>query len=194
MAASPLQGERKHKLPGKSSLHLEPGGFAADSFLGLCPALLRQAKVSTRLLMTRGPRLQSSSWMPFSAPIREDHAISKLRGAHCQKCRLQPQFFQGQGADQGGRHTMKVTMTKFINGLDSGNLQRIQQSQQQRNFAVFRDFFSGRRAATVSWATAKKSGSQIGAMVGLTTKRAVEQQALKDWKSARSPSTEQCGL
>ena len=132
MAASRFQGERKHKLPGKSSLHLEPGGFAVASILELCPAPLRQAKVFTRLWMTRGPLLQSSSWRPFSAPIREEHAISELRGAHCQKCRLERQHFQGQGADQGGRHTMKVTMTKFINGLDSGNLQhgRLQQSQQ----------------------------------------------------------------
>lgn len=55
-------------------------------------------------------------------------------GARCQTCRLEPQHFQAQGADQGGRHTMKVTMTRsrFINGLDSANLQRgrLQQSQQ----------------------------------------------------------------
>ena len=157
--------------------------------------------------------------------------------------------------DQAGRYTMKITMTKFIQTLDVGQVQRgrLQQppaltpSEQKElrsvsgclqwaatqarpeiaptvsltphgseatiydlkslygtidflkatpeNGILIQDVAVNKNTVMVgysdaSWANAKKSGSQIGVVIGLTNQEALSEPskfAVLDWKSSRSP-------
>lgn len=199
----------------------------------------------------------------FIGVHRQDYCIdelhSKFKWGSLSSLRLnEPATFKGKELtlqlNEEGRHVMKVTMKKFINGLDSGSLPRgrlqgkpeLSPSEQKelRSVSGCLQWAATQTrpeiAATVSltahgaeakiqdlknlystigflketsdrgiliqdvpinkqtlligysdasWANAKKSGSQIGALVGLTTSDAMERPAkmiLLDWKSSRS--------
>ena len=170
-----------------------------------------------------------------------------------------PTIFKGKElhllCDQEGRYTMKITMTKFIQTLDVGQIQRgrLQQppaltpSEQKelrsvsgclqwaatqarpeiaptvsltphgseatiydlkslygtidflkatpQNGILIQDVAVNKSTVMVgysdaSWANAKKSGSQIGVVIGLTNQEALNKPskfAVLDWKSSRSP-------
>ena len=200
----------------------------------------------------------------FIGAYRQDYNISELHemfkwGSLAEMQVGVPTTFKGKELtlqqDDGGRYNMKVTMKKFIDGLDLGNLPRgrLQQapelspSEQKELRSVsgclqwaatqarpeiaatvsltahgseakiqdlkhlystisflketsdhgilIQDIPINKQTLLVgysdaSWANAKKSGSQIGALVGLTTMEALEKPAklaVLDWKSSRSP-------
>ena len=199
----------------------------------------------------------------FIGAHRQDYCIeelhSKFKWGSLSNLKLnEPATFKGKELtlqlNDEGRYVMKVTMKKFINGLDSGSLPRgrlqgkleLSPSEQKelRSVSGCLQWAATQTrpeiAATVSltahgaeakiqdlknlystigflketsdrgiliqdvpinkqtlligysdasWANAKKSGSQIGALVGLTTSDVMERPAkmiLLDWKSSRS--------
>ena len=200
----------------------------------------------------------------FIGAYRQDYNISELHemfkwGSLSEMQVGVPTTFKGKELtlqqDKSGRYNMMVTMKKFIDGLDVGNLPRgrLQQApelnpseqKELRSVSGCLQWAATQArpeiAATVSltahgseakiqdlkhlystisflketsdhgiliqdipinketllvgysdasWANAKKSGSQIGALVGLTTMDALEKPAklaILDWKSSRSP-------
>lgn len=199
----------------------------------------------------------------FIGVHRQDYCVDELhskfkRGSLSSLKLNEPATFKGKELtlqlNEEGRYVMRVTMKKFINGLDSGSLPRgrlqadpeLSPSEQKELRSVsgclqwaatqtrpeiaatvsltahgaeakiqdlknlystigFLKETSDRGILTqdvpinkqtlligysdASWANAKKSGSQIGALVGLTTSDAMERPAkmiLLDWKSSRS--------
>ena len=200
----------------------------------------------------------------FLGAHREDHNVQELHdsfkwGSLAWMEVGTPTVFKGKELhllrDSSGRHTMKITMTKFIKTLDSGQIQRgrLQQppglspaeqkelrsvsgclqwaATQARpeispvvsltthgaeatiydlkslygtidflkttseNGILIQDVAVGKNSLLVgysdaSWANAKKSGSQIGVVIGLTNQEALTSPskfAVLDWKSSRSP-------
>ena len=205
----------------------------------------------------------SSNVDDFIGVHRQDYCVdelhSKFKWGSLSSLKLnEPATFKGKELtlqlNEEGRYVMRVTMKKFINGLDSGSLPRgrlqadpdLSPSEQKelRSVSGCLQWAATQTrpeiAATVSltahgaeakiqdlknlystigflketsdrgiliqdvpinkqtlligysdasWANAKKSGSQIGALVGLTTSDAMERPAkmiLLDWKSSRS--------
>ena len=200
----------------------------------------------------------------FIGVHREDYPIDELhqsfKWGSLSKMEVgTPTVFKGKELhllrDSNGRYTMKITMTKFIQTLDSGQIPRGRLQQppglspaEQRelrsvsgclqwaatqarpeisptvsltphgaeatiydlkslystidflkatseNGITIQDVPVGKDSLLVgysdaSWANAKESGSQIGVVIGLTSKEALtapSKFAVLDWKSSRSP-------